>query len=274
MQPSPLRDPAAAADLPLRPATEPSGEPRISLRQVSKSFAGKVVLDAVDLDVHDGESLVVVGGSGTGKSVMLKHMIGLIRPDAGRVLVDGVDLSTLANRDLPEFRRRFGMAFQEGALFDSMTVEGNVGFPLVRAGWERQRVRARVAECLDLVHLEGVEGKLPAELSGGMRRRVGFARAIALEPQILLLDEPTTGLDPVIAAVVEDLVLELLEGLDVTAVTITHDMESAFRIADRIGMLHQGKVIALAPPEEFRRLSDPRVQQFLRREAKGPLTED
>ena len=273
MQPLPPPD-TAAADLPLRPGDGPAREPRISLREVSKSFAGKVVLDSIDLDVEDGESLVVVGGSGTGKSVMLKHMIGLIRPDAGQVLVDGVDLTTLTNRDLPSFRRRFGMAFQEGALFDSMTVESNVGFPLLRAGWQRQRARARVAECLDLVHLEGVERKLPAELSGGMRRRVGLARAIALEPEILLLDEPTTGLDPVISAVVEDLVLELLERLDVTAVTITHDMESAFRIADRIGMLHQGKVIALAPPEEFRRLSDPRVQQFLRREAKGPLTED
>jgi phospholipid/cholesterol/gamma-HCH transport system ATP-binding protein len=264
------------ADLPLRsaPAAAPAGEPRISLRDVSKSFDGKVVLDGIDLDVEAGESLVVVGGSGTGKSVMLKHMIGLIRPDSGTVIVDGVDLATLGNRELPEFRRRFGMAFQEGALFDSMTVEGNVGFPLKRAGWERGRARARVAECLDLVHLEGAERKMPAELSGGMRRRVGLARAIALEPQILLLDEPTTGLDPVISAVVEELILELEERLNLTIVTITHDMDAAFRIADRIGMLHKGKVIALAPPEEFRNLPDPRVQQFLRREAKGPLTED
>jgi phospholipid/cholesterol/gamma-HCH transport system ATP-binding protein len=159
-------------------------------------------------------------------------------------------------------------------MFDSLTVEGNIGFPLRRAGWDGERIRARVAECLDLVHLEGAGRKLPAELSGGMRRRVGFARAIALEPRILLLDEPTTGLDPVIAAVIEELVLELEERLDLTAVTITHDMESAFRIADRIGMLHKGRVIALAPPEEFRRLPDARVQQFLRREAKGPLTEE
>jgi phospholipid/cholesterol/gamma-HCH transport system ATP-binding protein len=250
------------------------GEPKISLRGVSKSFDGRLVLDAVDLDVLAGESLVVVGGSGTGKSVMLKHMIGLIRPDAGTVTVDGVDLATLGNREITDFRRRFGMAFQEGALFDSMTVEGNVAFPLRRAGWERERVRARVAECLDLVHLEGAERKLPAELSGGMRRRVGLARAIALEPQILLLDEPTTGLDPVISAVVEDLVLELHQRLRVTMVAITHDMESAFRIANRIGMLHKGRLIALLPPEEFRRSPDARVQQFLRREARGPLTED
>ena len=262
-------------DLPLRsPQAAPAGEPKISLRGVSKSFGGKVVLDAIDLDVKAGESLVVVGGSGTGKSVMLKHMIGLIRPDAGTVHVDGVDLATLSNRELTSFRRRFGMAFQEGALFDSMTVEGNIAFPLQRAGWERDRLRARVAECIDLVHLEGAERKMPAELSGGMRRRVGLARAIALEPQILLLDEPTTGLDPVISAVVEDLVLELHRRLHLTMVSITHDMESAFRIADRIGMLHRGKMIALAPPAEFRRHPDPRVQQFLRREAQGPLTED
>ena len=261
-------------DLPLRPRAAPSQEPKISLRGVGKSFDGKVVLDAIDLDVQAGESLVVVGGSGTGKSVMLKHMIGLIRPDAGSVHVDGVDLATLSSRELTTFRRRFGMAFQEGALFDSMTVEGNVAFPLQRAGWERQRTRARVAECLDLVHLEGAEHKTPAELSGGMRRRVGLARAIALEPQILLLDEPTTGLDPVISAVVEDVIGELHRRLRATMVSITHDMASAFRIADRIGMLLRGKVIALAPPEEFRRLPDPRVQQFLRREAKGPLTDD
>ena len=265
-----------SADLPLRRGPRPGTAPaaKISLRGVSKAFGEKVVLDAVDLDVREGESLVVVGGSGTGKSVLLKHMIGLIRPDSGQVLVDGVDLSTLGNREITEFRRRFGMAFQEGALFDSMTVAGNIGFPLKRAGWTRERIRARVEECLDLVHLEGAGGKLPSELSGGMRRRVGLARAIALEPQILLFDEPTTGLDPVISAVIEDLILDLDERLGATTVAITHDMESAFRIADRIGMLHRGKVIALAPPEELRRSADPRVQQFIRGEARGPLSDE
>jgi len=272
--PRPPRRDDDGGDLPLRVEPGAATASKISLRGVSKSFAGKLVLDAVDLDVLAGEALVVVGGSGTGKSVMLKHMIGLIRPDAGTVSVDGIDLSTLGNREITDFRRRFGMAFQEGALFDSMTVEGNVAFPLRRAGWERARLRARVAECLDMVHLEGVERKLPSELSGGMRRRVGLARAIALEPEILLLDEPTTGLDPVISAVVEELVLELHQRLRLTVVAITHDMDAAFRIANRIGMLHKGRVIALAPPEEFRRSPDPRVQQFLRREARGPLTED
>jgi len=268
----------SVADLPLRaPRPSASGsndKVAISLRGVTKSFGGRMVLDHVDLDVMEGESLVIVGGSGTGKSVTIKHMIGLLAPDEGTVIVDGVDLSTLDNRGITEFRRRFGMAFQEGALFDSLTVAGNVGFALRRAGWEPERIRARVAQCLDQVHLEGVENKMPAELSGGMRRRVGLARAIALEPRILLLDEPTTGLDPVISAVIEDLVLELLDQLDCTAVTITHDMESAFKIADRIGMLHKGKVIALATPEEFRSLPDARVQQFLQRRAHGPLTEE
>jgi phospholipid/cholesterol/gamma-HCH transport system ATP-binding protein len=260
------------SDLPLRPP--PGDGVRIALRGVSKSFGDRVVLDDVDLDVRDGESLVIVGGSGTGKSVMLKHMIGLLRPDSGTVSVDGTDLSTLDNRSITDFRRRFGMAFQEGALFDSMTVGENIGFPLRRAGWPADRIRDRVAECVDLVRLHGAATKMPAQLSGGMRRRVGLARAIALEPGILLLDEPTTGLDPVISAVIEDLVLELEEQLDLTAVMITHDMESAFRVADRIGMLHKGRIIALASPEDFKASTDPRVQQFLRREAHGPLTEE
>ena len=265
-----------AVDLPLRREPRAAAGPatKISLQGVSKSFGEKVVLDAIDLDVREGESLVIVGGSGTGKSVLLKHVIGLIRPDSGRVVVDGVDLATLGNREITDFRRRYGMAFQEGALFDSMSVIDNIGFPLKRAGWSRERVSERVEECLELVHLEGAGAKLPSQLSGGMRRRVGLARAIALEPQILLFDEPTTGLDPVISAVIEELILDLDERLGATTMTITHDMESAFRIADRIGMLHRGKVIALAPPEEFRALPDARVQQFLRREARGPLTED
>jgi phospholipid/cholesterol/gamma-HCH transport system ATP-binding protein len=266
---------AAATDLPLRPVDAGAGAVKISLRGVTKRFGDKVVLDAIDLEVHAGESLVLLGGSGTGKSVLLKHMIRLLQPDEGTVTVDGVDLSTLGNREITDFRRRFGMAFQEGALFDSMSVSDNIAFPLRRAGWERDRVASRVEQVLDQVHLDqGAGQKLPSQLSGGMRRRVGLARAIALEPEILLLDEPTTGLDPVISAVIEELILDLEERLDATAVTITHDMASAFRIADRIGMLHRGRVIALAPPEEFRELPDPRVQQFLRREARGPLTDD
>jgi phospholipid/cholesterol/gamma-HCH transport system ATP-binding protein len=246
----------------------------VALEGLSKSFGDLVVLDGLDLEVRQGESVVVIGGSGTGKSVMLKHVIGLIRPDAGRVVVDGVDLASLGHRELTRFRRRFGMAFQEGALFDSMTVAENVGFSLRRlTDLSGAQVRERVEECLRMVRLEGTGDKMPAELSGGMRRRVGFARAIAHEPEILLFDEPTTGLDPVITALVDEVILDLTEGLDTTAVTITHDMESAFRIADRVGLLYKGRIVALAPPEEFRELDDPRVQQFIHGRAEGPLTD-
>ena len=244
---------------------------KIRVEGLYKAFDGKPVLQGLDLTIASGESVVVIGGSGSGKSVLLKHIIGLLRPDRGRVVVDEVAVNELSYREITGFRRRFGMAFQEGALFDSMDVAGNIAFPLTRAGRSPAAIRERVAECLGLVHLEGAEGKMPAELSGGMRRRVGFARAIALEPEILLFDEPTSGLDPVMTGTIDDLIVELRERLGTTTVTITHDMTSAFRIADRIGMLFGGRIIAEAPPEEFRQLPDPRVQQFIRGEASGPL---
>jgi phospholipid/cholesterol/gamma-HCH transport system ATP-binding protein len=246
----------------------------VALQGLHKAFGELVVLEGLELEVRQGESLVVIGGSGSGKSVMLKHVIGLLRPDAGRILVDGVDLASLGNREITHFRRRFGMAFQEGALFDSMTVAENVGFALRRlTDLSGAAIRERVEECLRLVRLEGTGDKLPSELSGGMRRRVGFARAMAHEPEILLFDEPTTGLDPVITALVDDVILDLTRGRDTTAITITHDMTSAFRIADRIGLLWGGRIVALARPEEFRELADPRVQQFIHGRAEGPLTD-
>jgi phospholipid/cholesterol/gamma-HCH transport system ATP-binding protein len=250
-------------------------EVKIRIRGLRKSFGPKVVLDGVDLDVLAGESTVIIGASGSGKSVLLKHIIGLLRPDGGTVEVDGVDLHALDYREITEFRRRFGMAFQEGALFDSMTVGDNVAFPLKRqARLPRAEVAERVEECLALVRLEGVEKKLPSELSGGMRRRVGFARAVALQPEILLFDEPTSGLDPVTTALIDEVIVDLSSRLHSTTVTITHDMDSAYRIADRIGMLHAGKLIALATPAELRALPDPRVQQFIRGEARGPLSDE
>jgi phospholipid/cholesterol/gamma-HCH transport system ATP-binding protein len=254
-------------------SARPDEKVAIRMRGVSKAFAGKVVLDGLDFDILEGDSVVVLGGSGTGKSVLLKHMIGLLRPDAGTVEVDGVEIGALRGPDLTGFRRRFGMAFQEGALFDSMTVWENVAFPLRRAKWAKPRIAERVADCLESVHLEGAEKKLPAELSGGMRRRVGFARAIALEPRILLFDEPTTGLDPVIKAVIDELILELQQKLDSTTVTITHDLGSAYKIADRIALLHKGKIVAYEPPARFQALDDARVQQFIRGLATGPLSE-
>ncbi len=242
-------------------------EAKIRLRGVRKAFGAKQVLAGVDLDIVEGESAVVIGGSGTGKSVLLKHIIGLLRPDAGRVEVDGVAINELNYRQITGFRRRFGMAFQEGALFDSMTVADNIAFPLRRLGMPAGEIADRVADCLERVHLPEAGGKMPSELSGGMRRRVGFARAIAHQPRILLFDEPTTGLDPVTKSTIDELIVELKESLSSTTVTITHDMPSVFRIADRVAMLYEGKIIAHAPPAELRRMEDPRVRAFLREDA-------
>ena len=253
--------------------TEPAV--KIRIRDLYKSFGPKVVLDGVTVDIAPAESLVIIGGSGTGKSVLLKHIIGLLRPDSGTVEVDGVTVGTLGNREITEFRRKFGMAFQEGALFDSMTVWQNVAFPLQRLKkLSHGDLNDRVEECLQMVRLEGVGDKLPSQLSGGMRRRVGFARAVAHQPEILLFDEPTTGLDPVTTALIGEVILDLSNRLKTTTITITHDMESAFLIGDRIAMLNRGKIIAEAPPEEFKRLEDPRVQQFIHGRAEGPLSEE
>jgi phospholipid/cholesterol/gamma-HCH transport system ATP-binding protein len=251
------------------------GQAKILLRDVTKSFGPKKVLDGVNLEVASGESLVVIGASGTGKSVTLKHIVGLMRPDSGTVEIDGVAIERLGNREITEFRRRFGMAFQEGALFDSMNVFDNVAFPLRRLSRKSAgEIRQRVEECLALVRLEGLGPKDIAELSGGMRRRVGFARAIAHEPEILLFDEPTTGLDPVTTALIGEVIRDIGERLKTTMVTITHDMQIAFGVADRIAMLDRGKIIAEAPPEEFKQLEDPRVRQFIHGEAEGPLSRD
>lgn len=249
--------------------------PMISLRDIYKRFGEKEVLRGVSIDVYRGDSLVIVGGSGTGKSVTLKHMIGLLEPDSGQVLIDGTDLGSLNTVELNQIRRRFGMSFQEGALFDSMSVYENIAFPLRRhTRMKEPEIRERVRECLDLVQLEAVEDRRPSELSGGMRRRVGFARAISLEPEILLFDEPTTGLDPVMSDVIADLIREMDERLQVTSVTITHDMKVAFKIADKVSMIHQGLIIETGTAQEFQNSSNPMVQQFIEGRAEGPLTAD
>jgi phospholipid/cholesterol/gamma-HCH transport system ATP-binding protein len=248
------------------------GLPTIAVIDLWKSFAGREVLRGVNLEVAVGESFVIVGGSGAGKSVLLKHIIGLIAPDRGNIIVDGEDLTQSDPVRCLAIRRKFGMSFQEGALFDSMNVFENIAFPLRRhTSMSEGEIAARVRECLTLVHLEGVETKATNELSGGMRRRVGFARAIAHQPKILLFDEPNTGLDPITAGVVDSVIVEMREHLGVTMVTITHDMKSAFRIADRVAMLRDGRIVADARPEVFRSLSDPYIQKFL---AGEPLEED
>ncbi|HVN77239.1 MAG TPA: ATP-binding cassette domain-containing protein [Thermoanaerobaculaceae bacterium] len=246
--------------------------PKIAVLDLWKAFSGRGVLRGINLQVSPGESLVIVGQSGAGKSVLLKHLIGLVAPDRGHVIIDGEDLTNSDPARCLEIRRKFGMSFQEGALFDSMNVFGNIAFPLRRhTAMSEDEIAARVRECLALVHLEGVETKATSELSGGMRRRVGFARAIAHQPEILLFDEPNTGLDPITSAVIDSVIAEMRESLDVTMVTITHDMKSAFRIADRIAMLRNGEIIAEAAPEAFRSLPDPYIQKFL---AGEPLEEE
>ena len=245
----------------------------ISLRHVYKAFGEKQVLVDMSIEIARGESVVIVGGSGTGKSVTLKHIIGLLKPDSGDVIIDGEDIVHMPPVELNRFRRRFGMAFQEGALFDSMSVFENIAFPLRRhTKMTEAEIHARVGECLEEVHLHGVEGKRPSELSGGMRRRVGFARAISLQPEILLFDEPTTGLDPVISDVIAELITEMDVKLNTTTVTITHDMKVAFKIADRVAMLYRGRIIEQGTPEEFQASKNPIVQQFIEGRAEGPLT--
>ena len=261
-----------AAPEPQRNATATATTPKIAVIDLWKSFGDKEVLRGVAFEVEAGESLVIVGGSGAGKSVLLKHLIGLIQPDRGHVVVEGEDLTRADHATALAIRRRFGMSFQEGALFDSMSVFENIAFPLRRHFTHSEaHIAERVRECLALVHLEGVESKATSELSGGMRRRVGFARAIAHAPEILLFDEPNTGLDPITSAVIDSVIVEMKETLPVTMVTITHDMKSAFRIADRIAMLRDGRILTIGAPEEFRVCPDAYVQKFL---AGEPLEEE
>lgn len=244
----------------------------IKLSGLYKSFGSKVVLKGLDLDVTKGESRVIIGGSGSGKSVILKHIIGIMKPDAGSVFIEGAEISGLKGSELYEIRKKFGMLFQMAALFDSMSVWENVGFALLRQRSMKPReIREIAIEKLRMVGLVGVADLMPSELSGGMKKRVGLARAIAHDPEILLYDEPTTGLDPITADAINDLIIETGERLSVTSVTITHDMTSAFKIAQRISMLYDGRIIETGSPEEIRNTSNPVVRQFITGSAAGPI---
>jgi len=238
----------------------------IELRNIHKSFRGLQVLKGLDLRIPRGRITVIIGPSGSGKTVLLRHIIGLMRPDRGSVLVDGVDIGKLGGMKLNEFRRRFGMLFQSAALFDSLSVYDNVAFPLIESSRERPtpNIDRTVKEKLGLVGLSGVEGKMPSELSGGMRKRVGLARAIVLAPSIILYDEPTTGLDPIMTLAIDNLILSMQKELRITSVVISHDIDSAFRVADQICMIHDGRIVECAPPDEFRHSESQVVQAFLR----------
>jgi phospholipid/cholesterol/gamma-HCH transport system ATP-binding protein len=245
----------------------------IRVEEVSKRFGGNVVLDGCTLEVARGESMVVIGGSGTGKSVLLKHIIGLMEPDAGRVFIDGEEIASLDGRGLVEMRKKFGMLFQGAALFDSMNVRDNVAFSLAEhARLPAARIDEIVREKLSLVGLGNIGHLWPSELSGGMKKRVALARAMAMEPAILLYDEPTTGLDPIMADAINELILDLRRRLAITSVAITHDMVSAYKIADRIAMLYKGKIIQVGTPEEIKQTDNPVVRQFVTGSAKGPIT--
>jgi phospholipid/cholesterol/gamma-HCH transport system ATP-binding protein len=244
----------------------------IEIVNLHKSFGKNAVLTGVDLNVEKGESMVVIGGSGSGKSVLLKHIIGIIQPDEGRVLIDGLDITAMRENELYEFRKKFGMLFQLAALFDSMTVWENVAFALLRQKkMSPKQAKAHAIATLNMVGLEGVEEVMPSELSGGMKKRVGLARAIAHEPEILLYDEPTTGLDPIMADAINDLIIDMKKQLSVTSIAITHDMNSAYKIGDRIAMLYEGKIIDVATPEEIKGTQNPLVRQFVTGSATGPI---
>jgi phospholipid/cholesterol/gamma-HCH transport system ATP-binding protein len=245
---------------------------KIRVVNVYKSFGENYVLQGCDLEVRLGESMVVIGGSGSGKTVLIKCIIGLMRPDEGEIYVDGLEISSLNQREMNEVRKKFGMLFQGGALFDSLRVWENVGFGLgqhTQLGGEE--IRKIASEKLRLVGLKDIEDLMPAELSGGMRKRVSLARAIAMEPEILLYDEPTTGIDPIMADAINELIVQMREKLNVTSIAITHDMKSAYKIADRIAMLYQGKIIEVGTPEEIKDSPNPIVQQFVQGKSEGPI---
>jgi len=239
---------------------------------VHKSFRNQKVLDGLNLKIARGKTTVIIGRSGGGKSVTIKHMVGLIRPDRGQLLVDGEDVLTLGKREMNRVRKRFGMLFQEGALFDSMTVGENVAFPLAEhTKLGAEEIGARVGEMLRVVGLPGIEEKMPSELSGGMRKRVGLARALIREPEIVLFDEPTSGLDPIMADAIDRLILETQRQSQRTYVVISHDIRATFQIADYIAMLYEGRIIAYGTPEEIRANPNPFLVQFLQGSAEGPI---
>lgn len=244
----------------------------IELVNLCKSFNGHKVLDNLNLTIKTGETMVIIGCSGCGKSVLLKHIIGLMKPDSGQIIIDGDDITKIKGNRLDELRMKFGMLFQGSALFDSLSVWENVGFSMLeRSDSDTAAIKKRVTECLAHVGLNNVENLKPSELSGGMRKRVGLARAICMNPRIILYDEPTTGIDPVMADIINNLIKELHDKLKVTSIVVTHDMVSAYKVANRIAMLYNGLIIEVGTPQEIKNTDNPIVKQFITGASAGPI---
>jgi phospholipid/cholesterol/gamma-HCH transport system ATP-binding protein len=244
----------------------------IILQGLSKSFNGVKVLDNLNIEFGDKQITVVIGRSGGGKSVMLKHIIGLMKPDSGKVLIGGIDINALKKKELNEIRKKFGMVFQDGALLDSLTVFENTAFPLRRhLKLSENEIKDRVFSVLEDVGLKGQDKKMPSEISGGMRKRVGVARALILNPEIMLFDEPTTGLDPVMSDVINNLIISMHNKFKFTGIIISHDISGAFKTGDIIAMLYDGRIIESGTPEEFKNSANPVVKQFITGSMEGPI---
>lgn len=244
----------------------------IKIKNVHKSFVGNRVLRGVNLEIKEGETITIIGGSGCGKSVLLKHIVGLIKPEVGEIEIDGQEITRLGMEELAEVQKKFGMLFQGAALFDSLTVGENISFGLrMLTDLDEKEIKRRVSEKLPLVGMEGIEQLMPAELSGGMKKRVALARAIAMNPKYILYDEPSTGLDPIMADVINNLILNLQEKLNITSIVVTHDMVTAYKVSDRIAMLYQGRVEEIGTPEEIKETKNSVVKQFITGSSEGPI---
>jgi len=244
----------------------------IRIKNLYKSFGDNRVLQGVNLEIEEGKTITIIGGSGCGKSVLLKHMVGLLKPEAGEIEVDGQEITRLGMEELAEVQKKFGMLFQGAALFDSLTVGENIAFGLrMLTDLEEREIKKRISEKLSLVGLEGIEELMPAELSGGMKKRVALARAIAMNPKYILYDEPSTGLDPIMADVINNLILDLQEKLKITSIAVTHDMVTAYKISDRIAMLYEGRIEEIGMPEEIRETKNSVVRQFITGSSQGPI---
>jgi phospholipid/cholesterol/gamma-HCH transport system ATP-binding protein len=247
----------------------------IEILGLEKSLNGNKVLRGVNLKIDKGTTTVIIGRSGCGKSVLLKHIVGLLKPDKGRILIEGKDITNLQEKELNELRLKIGLVFQGGALFDSLTVGGNVGFGLIEHRRLSQGdIAKKIDRSLGLVGLSGIDNLMPSDLSGGMKKRVALARALCISPEIILYDEPTTGLDPISADSINELMKELQARINITSIVVTHDMKSAYKVADKIAMLYQGKIIAQGAPKEIKESKDPVVNQFINGLAAGPITEN